>query len=337
VAVAIVIGCTLALVSRTHAAPIDSLVDVVVVSPNAKRVRTLSASDFVVRVDGREYRPDQALALDRPLSVALVVDVSASATERLFASAGGRFDPRLGTPPLVRLRDVLDASFVQRLRAGDKAVIAMFARRVLSMRAYSSDRMALAQALEGLLTAVPPDDRLGPTPTWDALGSLLSALPPSDGGQNPALLVVTDGEVSESRSTVADVIAQAVARHVAVNVISLAFDLDIPQSDGSVMPFRPNRDLSELARATHGVFLFQGERRPYRTGNGIPGDAESARLTAARWHDISQPLVAAVVALQHPYRLHVSGVAPATADHSTISVAVKDLEAAVVHTELARQ
>jgi hypothetical protein len=324
-------------VGSIHAAQPGTSIDVVVAAGNGKPAQNLSASRFVVRANGHEYRPDRAVPFDAPASLALVLDVSASATNWRLFSGGGRFDPELRIAPLVRLRNRVEAAFIQQLRPGDRGLIALFARRLLSMDAYSGDQRVLLQSFDRLLASVPPEDRLGPTPIWDALLSFVSALPPDDAASRPAIVLVTDGEESESRASLADVIARAVARQVSVNVISLAFDLDIPQSNGTVMPVRPNRDLGALAAATGGIFLFQGEPRPYRAATDRHDGPDWTRMEHARWPDISQPLRAATAALHRPYRLHVPDAALAEDDRSAVAVDVDGFQTAVVRIEVPGQ
>lgn len=195
---------------------------------------------FDVLVNGTRYPLDRIDAAGDAASIVLLVDLSLSSTwgigrEQLKAGAGvARHD----FPGLVR---AIERLFVGGLQPGDRLCVGGFAGgQLLFSDAFlteQSDQLAAVDALIGRLArelqgrwrnarplspaaplqTIPDADWTGASPIWDAVVStatLLASQPPPR-----AIVLVTDGQATGNRWSMADAALAAAARGVAVHVM----------------------------------------------------------------------------------------------------------------------
>jgi len=289
--------------------PRNVTIDVVVSKSDGSPVTGLSRDDFLVEVDGSPRTIERWSSEQTPVSVLLLFDVSVSASVQLFpdivlaqdASAGtvSKYDPRA-------LANIVRKRFLDRLLKDDRIRLASFGRRLLVGPPFTADRAGL---LDATVTVLRPDpaERIGPTPIWDVAQSAVDVVSHEVGRR--AIVIVTDGEATGARLSVSDVARAAAASHVPIHVVSLAFDLELPQERKPPEIVRPNAALRDLAEGSGGLFLFQGEPRPYRQLAdmlGPPTEPDMRRMSTARWSDVGEPLERVAKALHQGYSLTVS-------------------------------
>jgi VWFA-related protein len=216
-----------------------SSVDIVSVSAvvrdrNGRFVRDLGQTDFTVAESGQARRIlDFRAESDGPVKLGLLMDASGSM--------------RVG-------RKAVDARQAARhifssLRANDEAAIFSFDTKLDRVREFTSDIPSLDASLENV--NVP----YGQTSLHDAIAEAADvvAAHARGGGRlahRSALVVITDGIDTKSRSTMEQVAAAASAIDVPVYVVAVMSPIDDPNVDD-----RPPFDapgLTQLARATGG-------------------------------------------------------------------------------------
>jgi hypothetical protein len=89
---------------------------------------------------------------------------------------------------------------------------------------YKSIRRDLATALNPA-----PENIVGPTPLWDAIGLVVAEL--RNGPEPRAILLVTDGRSTGNHLSLAEAAARALDGKVAVNIVYVG-----PPPQGAVMP-----------------------------------------------------------------------------------------------------
>lgn len=254
----------------------------------------LGASDFEVVSDGAACRVESLSANTAPLSMAVLVDVSAG-TEITVDSL------------LVPLQSAL----VSALKPGDRVAFGRFGGIPLHVdRAFNSRPDNLRRAAHAVLTpppesvvSLPPSAPalalafgpvksdpvllargmnggfgLGASPVWDAVDSAVTALE-SEAGRR-ALILLTDGRSTGNTRSLDQAILHANAARVAVFVVGEAVDESLRQ--GARTPtaqVRPTASLQFMASSTGGACatVFGTETwRPRRT------DALAARRSWER-------------------------------------------------------
>lgn len=214
-------------------------VSAVVKDRKGRFVSGLEPRDFVVSEGGEERKIlDFRAETDGPVKLGLLVDASGSM--------------RVG-------RKAVDADAAARhlfsaLRPGDEAALFSFDTRVDPVSDFTSDVAALEQAL-GRLN--PP---FGQTSLYDAVAQAAGIV--AEAGRRAsrglphraALVVLTDGIDTRSRSTIEDVAAAASRIDVPVYIIAVMAGVDDPRVYGT--PAFDVSGLESLARGTGGEMFI---------------------------------------------------------------------------------
>jgi VWFA-related protein len=164
----------------------------------------------------------RTVPLTEPLTVALAVDTSGS-----MGANGGE--------PLRQVQQALSA-FLDQLGENDVVCVVAFSDRPALLQECTKDKEAVRRAVEQLVAS-------GETTLYDAIRFSVEQLVTQPSGRR-AVVVLTDGHDTASRSSLQDVIAQAGMYNVPVYAIGL-------QSN----EFDP-APLEQLARETGALYLF---------------------------------------------------------------------------------
>lgn len=108
------------------------LAPTVVTDSRGRPVADLSKGDFTISEDGRRQDLAVFASVAQPFTAAIVLDTSNSASDRLKAMKGAAI------------------SFINQLRPGDRAMIIAFDHEVRPLTGFSSDRVELEGAVEGV-------------------------------------------------------------------------------------------------------------------------------------------------------------------------------------------
>jgi Ca-activated chloride channel family protein len=214
-------------------------VNVTVTSSGQRFVSDLTPDDFIVLENGVPQPLRYFAKSGSPLSIALLIDTSASMAAAL---------------PLVQ-----DAAigFVRQLTGGDVASIVDFETRVEIGQALTADIDALERAIRRTQTG-------GATSLYNALDIALRELSkavPVDTGAPPrrrVIIVLSDGADTSSTVTYNQVLDRAVRSETIVYGISLAAG---QQSSAPVEGESGERILRRLARQTGGRAFFTEEAK----------------------------------------------------------------------------
>jgi Ca-activated chloride channel family protein len=174
-------------------------VSVSVTDDKERYVSGLTEAEFEVLEDGVRQRLSFFTRDALPLSVALLVDCSAS------------MEQKLGVAQEAGIR------FVRALRPEDDAEVVQFNDRVQVLQDFSSDRAALEDALHGTRAS-------GATVLYNALYVTLKEMRRLAQPQAPrrqAIVLLSDGEDTASLATEDQVLALAKEAEIAVYAISL--------------------------------------------------------------------------------------------------------------------
>jgi Ca-activated chloride channel family protein len=172
--------------------------DVSVLSGN-RFVTDLGERDIEIYEDGQRQVPSSFARRDLPVSLALLLDASASITDRL---------------PLAQ---AAAAGFLGTLRPEDEATVIDFNDRVRVLQPWTSDREALRAAVARVSAG-------GSTALYNALYTSLKALPEEPGQgelRRRAIVLLSDGEDTASLVWEEQVVELARRREAAIHVIDL--------------------------------------------------------------------------------------------------------------------
>jgi len=135
------------------------------------------------------------------LTTILLLDTSASVSRSAML-----LDPRFP--------EVFNA-FLHGLRSGDRSAVGVISNHA-RFTALTSDTREMTTGVRALLR-VPDEERLGPSPIWDAMDAALTLL----AGQNGHLTIVvfTDGKASGNLRSSADVLDRAKGLGVAIHAV----------------------------------------------------------------------------------------------------------------------
>jgi hypothetical protein len=152
--------------------------------------------------------------------VVLLLDVSASVS-------------RLPMFIETRFVQVFNA-FARGLKSGDRAGVAIIARRFQSSALVSDARDLPAVARR--LLQVPDADRVGPSPIWDAIENAITLVESSDG--RLAIVLFSDGKSTGNVRGLQEVTAHARQARVSINAVI--------EGDSFQGPVPPGLDPAEL-------------------------------------------------------------------------------------------
>ena len=194
----------------------------------------LTKNDFEVSIDDKVRTIEQFSAPPSPLSVALLIDVTASMSF------------------YTDLRGEIGKSFAPALLPADRARVGAIGARLVLAPRFSSNRREIIAAGRAA-ASVRKEDRAGPSPIWDAVDGTLRALENEPGVRG--LILVTDGKATGNSVSSISLVQHAVAAGVVVQVLSEARPTVIRQSGTSFARVRSGLLLQELAKQTGGLYV----------------------------------------------------------------------------------
>ena len=213
-------------------------VDIAVEEPNGTAVTGLAQTNFEIDVAGAS-RPIESFAAgtERPLSLVLLFDVTASMETKIKRSA---------------IRSAVEKGIIPRLRPEDRVQVGSFARTITIGPVIAGNPRALQAAVQ---KALDPEhsDTLGPSPMWDAIDAAVKALATSTGRRS--IIVVSDGRATGNREAPEDVGNRAVAAAVTVSVVGEDSEMMIRQNANTGVRVRPGAGLEWIAATTGGLYL----------------------------------------------------------------------------------
>jgi hypothetical protein len=221
-------------------------VEVRVVVTDVKGVPTadrLTADDFEVLSDGMPVEVRSASRAALPLRMIVLLDVSGSMHMRAHED---------------RFREAVVDVLEEHLQVHDHVQVSVFAREVELGPNLAPKRGSLDTVIRAALGAL-PDQRGGPSPIWDVLGTAVSALEPSQ--QSGAIILITDGESTGNSRSFQSVTQQATLAGISVSAIAqgLGSHLDARmRARGVAAPHNPAVYLRSLVRSTGGLYFSDG-------------------------------------------------------------------------------
>jgi len=213
-------------------------VSAVVKDRKGRFVHDLQARDFIVAEGGVERRIlDFRAETDGPVTLGLLVDASGS------MRVGGK-----AVDAEAAARHLFSA-----LRPADEAALFSFDTQLDRVTDFTSDIASVEQALERL------NRPFGQTSLYDAIGQaaeVIAARARKGGAlrQCAALVVLTDGIDTRSRSTTGEVTAAASRIDVPVYIVAVMAGVDDPRVYGN--PAFDVSGLEQLARGTGGEMFI---------------------------------------------------------------------------------
>lgn len=196
--VAVVIGCLTA--ARWQVPMI--IVDVGVEDGKGNPITDLRPEEFEILADSRPRELVSFSNRSRPLTLVMLVDVSASMS-RLTLKDDDGFGRTL-------------EAFVADLQPGDRASLGRISSEPATSGPLSGDRAMLLRDVSNVLN-VRDSDRFGPSPLWDALAAAIERLSREAGSR--AVLLWTDGLSTGNHVGLNDVIDRATSEGVSVHFI----------------------------------------------------------------------------------------------------------------------
>ena len=222
--------CPFVLIAQSPAAQPSRTITVyaTVADRSGAFVTGLGAGDFLLKEDGRPVAIDAARIETGPATLVMLLDRSGSVT------------PQLGL--VSRLAEAL----IDGLGPADRMQIAdLDGQSPPRPATWTSDRAALRQAVE------PSKPRVGQTLLWDRVIAAVSALSAQPGYR--AVVVISDGQDSMSRSRRDEVAKAAQRGRVIVHAIELPLTLPPLVLNGRVMPITRSNDLRHVIADTGGI------------------------------------------------------------------------------------
>ena len=230
----------------------------------------LTRDDFIVTVDDREVPIEACVVDDSPITVVVMIDITAS-TMWPGVSRGGDVERALNDELLAQFRNE------------DRVRFASFARRVVMANAFTTNRRL---ARQGLVEAIAPreNERTGPSPIWDALDAALTVLEPEPGRR--AVILITDGKSTGNHKNLSEVADRAIALGIPISTVSVGGPMLLSQTSDQIALVRPGLALERLSVTTGGLAVEMRKAPP------TPGQPS--------------PLTASVIALQQAYRISIA-------------------------------
>jgi Ca-activated chloride channel homolog len=204
--------------------------NVAVLAERDRYVTNLASNDFVILEDGIRQEPTLFVQENLPISVVLMLDVSAS------------MKPHLDTVRLAAAR------LIDNLRPQDQAEIVQFSDRATVLQAFTSDRAALMAAVQATETG-------GGTALHNALYVTLkdvATMAKTEEIRRRAVVLLSDGE--DTASMISDDRVLEVARSCEISVYSIL--LGVSTAAASTRRDQARYLLSALARESGGQAFF---------------------------------------------------------------------------------
>ena len=219
--------------------PVSSLVlvDVAVESAGGQPVAGLTKEDFAITAGGEQPIEFFATGTERPLSLVLLFDASASLD---------------GVISRDNLLTSVEKWSLHRLAPRDRVHVGSFARQTVIGPPLAGNSKDLLPAIRKALDPREADT-IGPSPIWDALAAAVDTLDDADGRR--AVLLVTDGRATGNRLSLEEAEARAIAAGVAVSVVGEDREMTITQDARTGVRVRPGLALARIASTTGGLYL----------------------------------------------------------------------------------
>jgi VWFA-related protein len=231
-----------------QADPPTVVLDVVLSRSDGRPVTGLVAADFEVLSNGRRQTVAFVSSDPQPLSVVVMIDLTASARRAWKTSTSG----------------VADA-FAASMQPQDRVRFGGIATAV-TLGPWSTDLRTIAQDAERTVLATKKEDEYGQSPIWDATDVALEALSGEVGRR--AIVLVTDGQATGNVRGLEDVRRRAAALGISVNVIA-AQAAGLPGLNSATLMLR------QLAGMSGGVSIAFSETA---ARGGVPLSAVAGRL-----------------------------------------------------------
>ncbi|HUL74046.1 MAG TPA: hypothetical protein VLT86_13150 [Vicinamibacterales bacterium] len=216
-------------------------VQVVVTDADGRAVGGLTEGDFQIASGGRPRAVESFSAGPSPLTICLLLDVS--------ASMDGTLGP--GRAP-AGLAAAMEAWLDARQGTADRWLVGTISRHVAVGATPVADGPDLRAAIQTAL-GLADTQRFGPSPIWDTVDAALGALEGESGRRG--VILVTDGRSTGDRLGVRDAIRRGLGAGVPVTVISEAPDQTLALSPTSLLLVRPELALQLIVEQTGGSYL----------------------------------------------------------------------------------
>ena len=202
-------------------------------------VRNITRDSIEVLVDGESRSITSFLPSTRPVSVVLLLDVSASMRMGGLSSN-------------IVLQRAVEQWLPYTLKPGDRARVGTIAKRLFLSDRFTSNPRDLVEA-GFVVRSVPATETNGPSPIWDAIDNAIAALESEDNSR--AVLVLTDGRATGNRKGLREVGERALAASTSVHFIG---ERDVPTAitqisgdQAHVIPSLGPRWLAELTGGSY--------------------------------------------------------------------------------------
>jgi VWFA-related protein len=197
-------------------------------------VKGLRQSDFEIISDGQSRPIEYFSTADSAIAVVLLLDLSAS-----------------NPVPLDVLAYAADQALLQPRIPADFIRVGGIAKTLTMSPRLTADR---AEARRAARTVLAPryEDRVGPSPVWDALYSAIGALEPD--WHRRAVVVVTDGRATGNVHGMDEVTSRAVAAGISINIVAVPTGMMMRQGGMLAARVRPTSALAQMATATGGAY-----------------------------------------------------------------------------------
>ena len=228
------LALTAALAAPIVAQPKVLPVEVAVTGPTGEVIPGLGRDDFSIAVDGRPAAIAALAGPGEPLTVVLLLDVSASVLN--YSDLG----------------DEIERSFAKALRPTDRARVGGIGNRLKLSPRFTSDVRELVRDGRAAID-FPKRERFGPSPIWDALDEAIRVLAPEPGRR--VVILVSDGRSTGNTVSAQAVVDRAVTAGIVVSGLSDARVQTISQGGDLVAKVRAGLMMQELARLSGGLCL----------------------------------------------------------------------------------
>lgn len=277
-ALAVLAGLWMAPAPQPPAVPNQKLatVHVAVEREDGTPVADLQPEEFTVLLDGAPHPVVAVSPGPRPLSIALLIDVTTR-------------------PPLPRrtLRAAIE-HFLEGLTEEDRARVWRVGGGVTAGPPFTADVRTLLAAARPALDARDAE-RSGPSPIWDAIVEAIGDLRQEN--RRRAIVLISDARATGNRHGLAAAVEHASVADVAVNVVAPP-GAEVFWSDSRAVKVHPEWMPEALAVNTGGVLLHyrDGDELGDRLGRILAALRQSYAVTIPRPDGTAQRLVEVRVA-----------------------------------------
>ena len=203
----------------------------------------LKGGDFEVLSDSTPVNIAACVPAPRPVSIVLVVDVSASVSSAARSAW---------------LRDSIDGPFVRAVGRGDRMAIGRVGGAgLLFSPGFSDDVRGFVAAARNILKPTEKDWArpfgVDGSPIWDAVDRAVDLLESTP--DHRAVILLSDGRATANVHDFSDVTRRAVAGGISISAVSSAQDETIGQTATTAARVRSSVFLERLASDTGGAYI----------------------------------------------------------------------------------